>query len=110
MSGAHGAEHGTAAGGGAEVERAGRALDEWRGRIDELRLQLDLASMDVRDQLRERLDVAENAYLAAKAGLGDARRDTAAGLRDARLGVEQLLHDLERAYEAAEAAVQRAAR
>ncbi len=109
MPGAHEAEHGSTTD-GAAVEEAGRALDEWRGRIDELRLQLDLASMDARDQLRERLDVAENAYLAAKTGLADARRDTAASLHEARLGVEQLLRDLERAFEAAEDVVRRANR
>ncbi len=85
-----------------------QVLEEWRGRIDELRLQLDLAAMDVRDQLRERIDVAENAYLAARSGLADAGRDTADALAAGRLAVEQLLHDLERAYQSAEAVVRRA--
>ncbi|MGC8462571.1 MAG: hypothetical protein ACP5P9_02725 [Acidimicrobiales bacterium] len=87
---------------------AEQALQEWRGRIDELRLQLDLAAMDVRDQLRERIDVAENAYLAARSGLGEAGRDTADALAAGRLAVEQLLRDLERAYQSAEAVVRRA--
>jgi hypothetical protein len=108
MPGAHGTEQDAAADGAAMVQ-AGRALDEWRGRLDELRLQLDLAAMDVRDHVREQLDVAENAYLAAKTGLGDARDDTATSLHEVRLSVDQLLNDLERAYEAAEAVVRRGA-
>ena len=43
-----------------------RTLDECRTRIDELVVQLDLAKLDARDEVAQRLSAAQNAYLAAR--------------------------------------------
>lgn len=39
-------------------ERIDRALAAWRPRVDDLLVQLDLASMNARSEVRERADVA----------------------------------------------------
>ncbi len=89
------------------IEEIGRALDGWRSRIDELMVQLDLGNLDMRDEIRRRLDVTQNVYLAARSRLSDARRDADANLSTIRLALEQLLRDLSAAYDAAEAVVRR---
>ena len=89
------------------VARITRALDEWRTRIDELIVQADLASLDVREEARTRLDVAENVYLAARSRLSEAHRDAGSSATSLLQGLEQLVHDLRQAYESAEAVVKR---
>ncbi len=93
--------------GKAFVERFERLLDGWRGRLDELLVQVDLASKDVRDELHRRTGAVENAYLAARKRLGELPRDAGADLSSVRSGAEQLLDDLRQAYQAAEGAVRR---
>ncbi len=89
------------------IDQISRTLDEWRTRIDELMVQLDLADLDVREEIRKRVDIAQNVYLAARSQLSDARRDANSNLSPIRQGLEQLLRDLRHAYEAAEAVVRR---
>ncbi len=89
------------------LEQLGRALDAWRSRIDELLVQLDLAAMDAREDIRSRIDGAENAYLAARSRLSDARADAGSNLASARQGVESLLSDLQQAYDSAVEALRR---
>jgi hypothetical protein len=89
------------------VEWLSAALDVWRSKIDDLLVQADLASKDLGDELRGRAAVAENAYLAARRRLGDLPRDAGASLGSIRAGMESLMGDLRRAYEAAEAVVRR---
>jgi hypothetical protein len=89
------------------LQQLGNALDGWRAKIDELRVQLDLADLDVRDEIRKRLDTAQNVYLAARSRLSDAQKDAGANLGTVRQGVEQLLGDLRQAYDSAEAVVRR---
>jgi len=89
------------------IEKLGHALDEWRARIDELLVQFDLGASNVRDEVRKRLEVAENIYLAARSQLADARHDASSNLDSARQGVEQVIGDLRRAMEAMEAVVRR---
>jgi hypothetical protein len=89
-------------------ERIGRSLDEWRARIDELVLQVDLANLDLRDELRRSVDVTQNAYLAAHAKLTDARADAISSLITLRRSLEKLLGDLGRTFEETHAAVRRA--
>jgi predicted nucleic acid-binding Zn-ribbon protein len=84
-----------------------RTLDQWRSRIDELTLQIDLATHDLRDELRKRLEVTENVYLAIRSRLSDARRDASGNAAGLRQGVDQLLRDLRQGYEDAEAVVTR---
>jgi hypothetical protein len=88
-------------------ERIDETLDEWRGRIDELKVQLDLAAKDARDELRTRIDVAENVYLAARSGLADARNDAGSDADAARRSLDRLLRDLKDAFDAAVAVVRR---
>ncbi len=89
------------------AERLQHELIEWRGRIDELIVQLDLASMDVRDELSRQLSSAANAGLAALSGLGQLRDDLAADLPSPRETVADVLRDLQRAYAQARAAIER---
>ena len=107
-----GAEQTEPVGSGADSERSaieqmGRTLDEWRAKIDELMVQLDLANLDIRDEIRKRFYTTQNVYLAARSRLSDVRDDADTNLSSLRLGLEQLLRDLRTAYDAAEAAVRR---
>ncbi len=88
-------------------ERLNRALDEWRGRIDELVVRADLASKEVRDDARQKASVAENACLAAKRRLGEMPHDTGANLRSFLEGIEKLLDDVRLAFQSAEAVIRR---
>jgi hypothetical protein len=91
----------------ATLDRLRRSLDDWRGRIDELMVRVDLADLGVREELRKRVDVTQNAYLAAKNRLSDIPKDVGANVGTAVKGLEKLLADLRQAYEAAEAVVRR---
>lgn len=82
-------------------------LDDWRARIDDLRLQLELASMDARDEIRSRVETAGNAYLAARSRMASLR-DQAPESDGVRRAVEEVVEDIRQAYEAAVAAVRRA--
>jgi hypothetical protein len=83
----------------ATIDRLTRALDDWRARIDELLVQVDVASLDVREQARARLEVTENVYLAAKSRLAQARHDAGKDVTGLWEGLDQLLGDLRLAYE-----------
>jgi len=89
------------------MEQLSRTLDEWRGRIDELLVQVDLAALDVRDELRSRINLVENAYLAARSQLEEVGKDLKANVGSARDRVQELLHDLRQVYDATEAAIRR---
>ncbi len=82
-------------------------LDHWRTRIDELKVQVDLATLDIREELAKRLEVTENVYLAVRSRLSDARHDSGSGMAGVHRSVDQLLVDLRRAYDDAEAVVKR---
>jgi len=89
------------------AESVNRALNEWRTRIDELKVQVDLAKLDVRERATKQLDVAQNVCLAAFSMLSDARHDAAVNADTLREGIEQLLHDIKRAFEAAQGVIDR---
>jgi hypothetical protein len=89
------------------IESISRTLDECRTRLDELLVQLDLAKLDVRDEVDHQLEVAENAYLTARSKLSDARLDSGPTVEALQQGLDQLLHDLGRAYAEVDAAVKR---
>ncbi|HEY5110057.1 MAG TPA: hypothetical protein VII96_10665, partial [Acidimicrobiales bacterium] len=76
-------------------------------KIDELLVQVDLASKDISEDVRSRATAAENAYLAAKNKLSEIPKDAGSNLGSLRTGVEKLLDDLRQAYQSAEAAVRR---
>jgi len=89
------------------VERLEQVLDEWRARIDDLLVQADLASKDVREAVRAKAEIAENAYLAAKNRLRDIPKDATGNLGSARDGVDKLVDDMRQAYQSAEAVIRR---
>ena len=91
----------------ATVERLEHVLDEWRGRIDELLVQADLASKDASESVRAQAAAAQNAYLAAVNQLKRIPKDAGSNIGSLRSGVEKLIDDLRQAYESAEAAVRR---
>ncbi len=88
-------------------KRITRTLDEWRARIDELIVQAELASLDIREEVRTRLGITENVYLAARSRLSEAHRDAGSNVTSLHKGLDQLLQDLRHAYESAEAVVKR---
>ncbi len=79
----------------------------WRTHVDEAAVQIDLADLDLRQNLRRQLDTAVNVYLAARSRLGDARSDAEAGVGELRKALERVLHDLRSAYDAANDVVRR---
>jgi hypothetical protein len=89
------------------AERLQHQLTDWRTRIDELLVQLDLGSLDLRDAVTEQLTNATNAGLAALAGLGDARDDLSAGVAAQRATVGDILRDLQNAFVRARESVER---
>ena len=82
-----------------------RTLSEWRAKIDELVVRLDLANLDLRDEVRKNLDATQNAYLAAHSKLSDARREACSSVHTVESSLKKLLHDLTLAFEATQAAV-----
>jgi len=105
-------ENGTTgdSGGGADkstVERLEQVLEEWRARIDDLLVQADLASKDVREAVRAKAEIAENAYLAAMNRLRDIPKDAGNNLGSAKDGVDKLVDDMRQAYQSAEAVIRR---
>jgi len=83
------------------------SLADWRGRIDELLVQLDLASMDVREAFQSELARMENARLALRSGVGYAREDLASVVHADRAAVAEALREIERAFKAACASVEK---
>jgi uncharacterized phage infection (PIP) family protein YhgE len=93
--------------GGATVERLERLLDDWRGRIDELLVQANLASKDVSESVRAQANTAQNALLAAKNQLAKIPKDAGSNIGSLKSGVEKLIDDIRNAYDSAEATIRR---
>ena len=89
------------------VEVPSPTLNGWRTRLDEVLVQADLAGHEARDRVRRHVNLAENVYLAARSRLSDARRDAHPEVKTVRSGTERLVRDLQRVFEAAEAALRR---
>jgi hypothetical protein len=89
------------------VDRLERLLDVWRGRIDELMVQADLASKEVAGAVRSQAAVAENAYLAARNRLKEIPKDAGSNLGSMKAGFDKLLGDMREAYKSAEAVIRR---
>jgi hypothetical protein len=82
-------------------------LEHLRERLDILKLRLELAKLDARDIEQRQLEIAQNACLAVYPKTREMGHDitvTASTLTD---GVEKLVHDVQQAIEAAEAAIAR---
>ncbi len=87
------------------VEEAGRVLDEYRVKMVALTVQLDRCGPDGRDDLRLRVDVTRNAYLATRTQLTDIRRSSRSSLGTLQRELETVMADLRLAGESAEALV-----
>ncbi len=87
-------------------ERLTRMLDVWRVRTDELMVQLDLANLDVRDEICECLDATENVYLAARARLSGTRHPASPTSVSKHADIEQVIRDLHRAHQLAQTVLQ----
>ena len=84
-----------------------RILDDWKTRIDELRVQVDLAKLDLRDEAAKQLDLARTVNSAAASKLRDAYQDAAGTAETLRLGVHEFLHDINEAFDAVQAVISR---
>ena len=84
-----------------------RILDDWKTRIDELRVQVDLAKMDLRDEAAKQLDLARNVNSVAASKLRDAYQDAAGTAETLRVGVHEFLHDINEAFDAVQAVISR---
>lgn len=82
-------------------------LDQFRERIDHLKVQADLGKLDVREEATKQLTIAQNACLAVEAKLRAAGHDVTITARAVRHGVEQLVQDVKDAIDAAESAISR---
>ena len=86
----------------AEVARlrhqlADAELDQWLNQIDDLEVQVHLASLDAKDRLTPLLEDLRNAWLEARAGISSTT-DTAADVVDkVRSGLEQAMREVRRA-------------
>jgi len=89
------------------VDSLTEVVDDWRARVGELRVQADLAKLDVRDRATKQLDIAQNACLAAASKLREARRDATVSAQSLSDGVRKLLQDVKDAFEAAGAVIAR---
>ncbi len=90
------------------INQLGRALAEWRGRIDELTVLAELAELDIRGSVFARLEVTESVYLAGRSRIGAVLRDTGSDATDVRENVNEFLYELRQTYEAANDVLQRA--
>jgi hypothetical protein len=89
------------------VESLTSLVDQWKARIDELKVQADLVKLDTREQATKQLDIAQNVCLAAYSKLRDAGHDAHVNAGTLREGVQQLLHDIKEAFDAAQAVISR---
>jgi hypothetical protein len=83
-------------------------LDQWKTRVDELRVQLDLAKLDLRDHATRQIELACNANLAATSKLRDAYHDATTTAEELRDGVEELVRDVKEAFDAVQNVLSRA--
>lgn len=89
------------------VDSMNGTLDQWKARIDELKVQADLAKLDAREQATKQLEIAQNACLAAYSKLREAGRDAAVNADTLKDGLQKLLQDVKNAFEAAQAVITR---
>jgi len=75
-------------------------VDQWKARIDELKVQADLAKLDARERATKQLEIAQNACLAAYSKLRDAGHDVAVNADTLKDGVQKLLEDIKNAFDA----------
>lgn len=84
-----------------------RRLDAWKTRIDELRVQVDLAKLDLREEAAKQLDLAHDVNHVAAAKLRVAYEDATDTADMLRLGVHEFMHDVDEAFDAVQAVISR---
>lgn len=84
---------------------AAAELDQWQGRIDDLEVQAHLGSMAVRDRLAPVVEELRNAWLEAKARLGDSAETTSTVTERLRSGLEQAMAEIRSAVSDARSSV-----
>lgn len=89
------------------VNEVVRRLDAWKTRIDELRVQVDLAKLDLHDEAEKQLDLARDVNHVAASKLRVAYEDAAANADTLRQGVHEFLHDVNEAFDAVQAVISR---
>ncbi len=89
------------------VNEVMQRLDAWKTRIDELRVQVDLAKLDLREEATKQLDLARNVNHVAASKLRVAYKDAADTADTLRQGVHEFLHDVEEAFDAVQAVISR---
>jgi hypothetical protein len=89
------------------VHEAMHRLAAWKTRIDELRVQVDLAKLDLHEEAAKQLDLARNVNHVAAAKLRVAYVDAAANADVLRQGVLEFLHDVDEAFDAVQAVMSR---
>ena len=82
-------------------------IERWKAKVDELRVQIDLAKMDFRDRVDEQLRTAGEAEFVADAKLRVAWRDAVANTEMLRNSIRDLLHDVKDALDSVDAVVSR---
>jgi len=82
-------------------------VDRWKTRVDEIRVQLDLAKLDLRDHATRQLELARNANFAATPKLRAAYHDASATAQALRDGVDELLDDVKEAFAAVQEVLDR---
>ena len=63
-------------------------IDQWKARIGELRVQADLAKLDVREDTQKKVEIAENVDLASYSKFRGSRHDVQASGHSVRENVE----------------------
>ena len=89
----------------AKVNEVMRRLDAWKTRMDELRVQVDLAKLDLREDAAKQLDLARNVNHVAASKLRVAYEDAASNADTLRQGVHEFLHDVDEAFDAVQAVI-----
>ena len=82
-------------------------LDQWRGRIDDLEVQLHLGSLEVEDRLSPLVEDLRNAWLDAKASLSGTTEVAGNVVDSVRSGLEQAMREARKAALDARSAVRR---
>jgi hypothetical protein len=102
-----GAEPETAEEHNALVQKLTSTLQDWHARLDEMRVQIDLAELDSRADLRRQFETAQNAWLAARKQLEGVGRAGGSGIEAIRHSVDDAVRSVKAAIDAATAVVKR---
>lgn len=72
-------------------------LDQWKGRIDDLEVQMHLGAMGAMDRLNPLVDKLRNSYLDARANLTGTASAAGDATNRIRKGLEQAMNDIREA-------------